>query len=169
VSWLDPLIPHLKTAHVGFLALWVAGLFALPRMLARHDPAIGQADFTRIRQATHYGYVWAITPAAVLAIASGTTLIFLREVFTGWMFAKLVFVGGLVAVHAWVGHTIVKVAETEGHHQPPEPLVPTLALLIAVLGILALVLAKPELEEVPLPAWLLEPRGGQLPFDVPRR
>ena len=169
MSWLESLIPHIKTAHIGFLAIWVAGLVALPRMLARHDPAIGQSDFTRIRHATHYGYVWAITPAAVLAIASGTTLIFLREVFTGWMFVKLVLVGGLVVLHAWVGHTIVKVAETEGRHDPPGPLLPTLALVGVVLGILALVLAKPELGEVPLPAWLLEPRGGQLPFNVPRR
>ena len=36
-------------------------------------------------------------------------------------------------------------------------------------SLLLLVLAKPELGEVPLPDWLLEPRGGQLPFDVPRR
>ena len=169
MSWLDTIVPHLKAFHVGFLALWVAGLIALPRMLARHDPAIGQADFTRIRHVTHYGYVWAVTPAAVLAIGSGTLLIFLREVFTAWMFAKLVLVGGLVAVHAWVGHTIVTVAETEGRHDPPGPLVPTIALLAVVTGILVLVLAKPELGEIPLPSWLLEPMDRQLPFDVPRR
>ena len=37
------------------IALWCAGLFALPMMLARHDPPIGQADHTRIRHANHYG------------------------------------------------------------------------------------------------------------------
>lgn len=169
MSWAVALVPHLKTLHIALLALWVAGLLALPRMLARHDPAIGQADFARIRHATHYGYVWVVTPAAVLAIGSGTLLIFLREVFDPWMFAKLVLVGGLVAVHAWVGHTIVAVAETEGRHEPPGPLLPTLALIGAVSGILLLVLAKPELGEVPLPSWLLEPLGAQLPFDVPRR
>lgn len=167
--WLDVLIPHLKVIHVGFMAIWVAGLVALPRMLARHDPALGQPDFARIRNATHYGYVWAITPAAVLAIASGTALIFLRDAFTGWMFAKLVLVGGLVALHAWVGHAIVAVAEPEGRHDPPGPLVPTLALLLVVPGILLLVLSKPELGELPFPTWLLQPVGGSLPFDVPRR
>ena len=169
MSWIEPLIPHIKTAHVGFLAIWVAGLVALPRMLARHDPAIGQADFTRIRHATHYGYVWVITPAAVLAIGSGTVLIFLREVYTGWMFAKLVLVAGLVVVHAWVGHTIVTVAETEGRHDPPGPFLPNLALVLAALGVLALVLSKPELGELPIPAWLSQPVGGELPFDVPSR
>ena len=169
MTWLEALVPHLKVAHLGFLSLWMAGLIALPRMLARHDHALGQPDFARVRHATHYGYVWFVTPAAILAIGSGTLLIFVREVFTGWMFGKLVLVAGLVALHAWVGQTIVKVAETEGRHEPPEPFWATVALAGPALGILLLVLAKPELQEVPLPSWLLEPRGASLPFDVPRR
>ena len=36
-------------------------------------------------------------------------------------------------------------------------------------GLAALLLAKPELGEIPMPGWLTEPRGHQLPFDVPRR
>lgn len=164
---LEAIIPHLKALHAGFIAVWIAGLLALPAMLARHDRAIGQADFTRIRHATHYGYVWAVTPAAVLAVGSGTALIFLREVFAPWLFAKLVCVAALVAIHAWVGHTIVAVAETEGRHEPPEPLVPTLLLSAVVTAVLFLVLAKPELDELPLPGWLLQPLDRDLPFDVP--
>lgn len=164
---LEQIIPHLKALHVGLLAIWMAGLAALPAMLARHDRAVHQGDFTRIRQATHYGYVWIATPAAVLTVATGTSLIFLREVFTGWMVAKLVGVAGLVVLHAWVGHTIVTVAETEGRHEPPRPFWPTLVLCGLVLLVLALVLAKPELDELPFPGWLLQPLGRDLPFDVP--
>lgn len=169
IWWLDPIVPHLKALHIAMLGLWCAGLFAMPLMLARHDPAIGQADYDRIRRATHYGYTLVITPAAILAIASGTVLIFVREVFEVWLYAKLVFVALLVAFHGWVGHILVAVAETEGSHTPPEPLTPLLLLLIPILAILTLVLAKPELGEIPLPGWLEEPRGVQLPFDVPRR
>jgi len=169
IPWLHSAIPYLKALHIAALVLWCAGLFALPLMLARHDPAIGQADYTRIRLASHYGYTAVVTPAALVAIGAGTLLIFLREVFVVWMFAKLVFVALLVGFHAWVGHTIVAVAETEGEHQTPEPRGPLLLLLVPVLAILVLVLAKPELEQVPLPDWLTQPRGGQLPVDVPRR
>lgn len=169
MTWAEGLIPHLKAFHIGFLAIWVAGLLALPHMLARHDRVIAQAEFAHIRKATHYGYAWVITPAAILAIASGTTLIFLRDVFTVWIFAKLVLVTGLVAMHAWVGHTIIEVAETEGHHEPPNALVPTVLILGLVIAILCLVLAKPDLGALPVPAWLLEPLGRQLPFDVPNR
>lgn len=167
--WVEGLIPHVKALHLGFVAVWVAGLFALPRMLARHDRAIVQAEFVQIRRATHFGYVWAITPAAILAISTGAALIFMRDVFTVWIFAKLVLVTGLVAMHAWVGHTIIAVAETEGQHEPPEPLLPTMVIFGLVIAVLFLVLSKPELGELPIPSWLLQPLGRQLPFDTPNR
>lgn len=167
IPWLEGAIPYLKALHIAALVIWCAGLFALPLMLARHDPAIGQADYSKIRLATHYAYTAAVTPAALLAIAAGTLLIFLRDVFVVWMFAKLVFVAMLMGFHAWVGGTIVAVAESEGKHQTSEPLVPMLILLIPVVAILVLVLSKPPLEAIPLPDWLTTPRGGQLPFDVP--
>jgi len=169
MTWAEALVPHLKALHLSFLALWVAGVLALPRMLARHDPVVVQAEFDHIRRATHYGYIWVITPVAVLTIATGTALVFMLGLFTVWILAKFVMVAGLVAVHAWVGHSIIRVAETEGRHQPPEPLVPTLLVCGLVIGILCLVLAKPELNEVPLPSWMLQPLGRQLPFDIPNR
>ena len=169
IAWLEPVIPHIKALHVIALSLWMGGLFGLPVMLSRHDPAIGQADFSRIRLASHVSYVWIVTPAAVTAIVAGTWLIFLREVFVVWMFAKLVFVALLIAFHAWVGHHIVKVGESDGRHEPPRPLVPLLVLLVPVLAILTLVLMKPELEEIPMPDWLTQPRDRQLPVsEVPR-
>lgn len=166
--WLDGLIPHVKAMHLSFVAVWIAGLFALPLMLARHDRAIVQAEFAQIRRATHFGYVWVVTPMAILAITTGAVLIFLRDVFTVWIFAKLVLVTLLVAMHAWVGHTIIAVAETEGQHEPPQPLLATVVIFGLVVGVLFLVLSKPELEEIAMPSWLLEPLGRQLPFDVPK-
>lgn len=167
--WHEAAVPYLKAFHIGMLLIWCAGLFALPLMLGRHDPAVGQSDYTRIRRATHYGYTMLVTPAAVLAIASGAALIFARELFDLWLFAKLVGVAGLVAFHAWVGNTLVTVAETEGTHIPPSPRVPLLILMLPITAILTLVLAKPELGELRMPDWLTSPRGVQLPFDVPSR
>ena len=170
MSWLVGVIPHLKALHLAMLLLWCAGLFALPLMLARHDPAVGQSDYTRMRQATHFAYTLCVTPAAVIAIASGTLLIFLREVFVTWMFAKLLAVALLVGFHVWVGYAVVAVAETRGVPKTPKRLVGATVVLVAlIVVILTLVLAKPELGEIPMPAWLTEPRGQPLPFDVPRR
>lgn len=168
MTGFDDIVPHLKALHVGFIALWMAGLLALPTMLSRwHDAANDHSDLRRIREATHYGYVWAITPIAGLAVGTGLALIFLREVFTIWMFSKLVLVAGLVSFHAWIGHTIVAVAEAESRKNPPELLVPYLMLFTLVAGVLFLVLAKPKFAELPMPAWLTQPVGGRLPFEVP--
>jgi hypothetical protein len=38
-----------------------------------------------------------------------------------------------------------------------------------MLAILALVLGKPDFSGIEFPGWLMEPVGGQLPFEVPRR
>lgn len=169
MNGLEAVIPHLKSLHIGMLVIWCAGLFALPLMLARHDPAIGQADYARIRRATHYAYAFVITPAAVIAIASGTGLIFLRGVFFTWLFAKLVFVAAMVGFHVWIGYVLVEVAERRGVHKVPRATMPLLLLMVPITCVLVLVLAKPDLEQIPLPDWLYEPLGNQLPFEVPRR
>ncbi|MCE6951531.1 CopD family protein [Cereibacter sphaeroides] len=166
---LADLVPYLKAVHITGLAVWCAGLFALPAMLAWHDPAIGQADYRRIRRATHYTYTLAVTPAAVAAVISGTWLVLIREVYDPWFILKLVFVSLLVAFHGWVGHTITEVAETPGSHRPPSPAVPNAVLMTLMLAILTLVLAKPEFDTLSGPAWLMTPLERQLPFAVPNR
>jgi protoporphyrinogen IX oxidase len=108
-----------------------------------------------------------ITPAALFAIGSGIALIFLREAFVPWLFAKLVFVALLVAFHAWVGGVLVGITETEGRHMPPHPVLPLILLLVPILAILTLVLGKPDLSGVPIPDWLTRTQGGQLPFATP--
>lgn len=161
------LIPHIKALHLAALILWCGGLFALPLTLALHDAAVRQADYTRIRHTTHFGYIFAITPAALVAIGSGTALIFLREAYVPWLFAKLVFVALLVAFHAWIGSVLIRVTENEGTHVPPHPMLPLILLLVPILAILVLVLGKPDLQAIPLPDWLMQPQARQLPFAAP--
>jgi protoporphyrinogen IX oxidase len=169
IDWLVATTPLFKAAHIATLSLWCAGLVALPLMLSRHDPAVGQADYNRIRRYLHLTYTIWVTPAAVIAVITGTWLVFLREVFVPWMFLKLVFVALLLTFHGWVGHIIVMMVETAGTHDPPNPVLPLLLLMVPVLAILFLVLAKPYLGWIEFPDWLTEPRGGQFPFEVPRR
>lgn len=168
IGSIEAIVPHIKAAHVSALAIWCAGVIALPLMLAHHDPAIGQADYGRIRHYTHYAYAFGVTPAAVVTVATGTMLIFLRDVFTPWMFAKFVLVAVLVATHGFVGHQILLASETAGQFRPAHPATPAVLTLVTVVAILFLVLAKPDLR-VEFPSWLTEPLGRQLPFAVPSR
>ncbi|HEY8213008.1 MAG TPA: CopD family protein [Methylocystis sp.] len=164
-----PLVPYFLAFHILTLSLWCAGLIALPLMLSRHDPAISQTDYARIRRYTHFAYTLGVTPAAVLAVVSGLALVFLRDAFTPWMFLKLVFVAALVLTHGWVGHTVTLMEETHGLHRPPHPALPAMATFIPIFAILFLVLDKPDLSEFRFPQWLSQPQGGQLPFLAPSR
>lgn len=166
---LSSLIPYLKALHIAGLLIWCAGLFALPTMIARHDPAIGLADYQRIRRASHYAYTLVVTPAAVISVIAGTWLILIREVYEPWLYLKLLFVALLVGFHGWVGHSIVAVAENAQSFRMPPPGLVALVLTLIILAILVLVLGKPEFGPLEGPDWLTEPLGRQLPFDVPRR
>lgn len=169
IDWLMPAIPLFKAAHIIGLAVWCGGLLTLPLMLTRHDPAISAQDYRTIRTASHRTYTLLVTPAAVLTVIAGTWLIFLREVYAPWMFAKLAFVAALVMAHGWIGHIVAKVGEEPDEHTPPAPYLPIALVFAPVLMVLTLVLAKPVLGWVAFPDWMTEPRGGQLLFDTPSR
>lgn len=169
IDWIVPAVPFFKAAHIIGLVVWVGGLIALPLMLTRHDPAISAGDYRMIRRASHLTYTMCVTPAAVIAVIAGTWLIFMRGVYTPWLFAKLAFVALMVLAHAWIGHVVVKIGEEPGEHTPPAPWLPISAVLVPALAILFLVLAKPVLDWIIFPQWLTETQGGQLLFDVPSR
>lgn len=161
-------ITLVKSLHIAAILFWAAGLIALPLLLSLHRPGHDQHSYQRIRRITHYGYIHVLTPAAVIAVAAGTALLFLRDVFVPWMFAKLVLVGGLVALHAWIGTQVVRMGE-HGNRRQPSPSWPLIAIAIILLAaVLVLVLAKPAPDWVKIPDWLATPRGRQLPVeDVP--
>ena len=154
-----------KALHIAALLLWCAGLLALPLVLERHRSDESQARYARLRLFTHYGYIAVVTPAAVLAIAAGTALIWMRGVFVPWMFVKLLAVGALVALHVFVGHTVLLMSERRGAHTPPPMWPVVLAAGIVMLAILLLVLGKPVLPDL-APDWLRTPRYRSLPFDA---
>lgn len=158
-------IALLKFVHIAAVLLWCAGLLALPVMLAQHRENDSQDRYTRIRKFTHYAYTRLVTPAAVIAVAAGTALIFMRETFVPWFFAKLVVVGLLVAAHALIGNIVVQMGEESGDTLAPRPWAPVGVVLAASVAILILVLAKPVFAPEAAPEWLQTPRNQSLPVD----
>lgn len=169
LEWLISTIPLWKALHLIALSIWCGGLLVLPMMLSMHEPAVSQHDYRIIRHSTHLTYTMIVTPAAVIAVIAGTWLIFLRQAFVPWLFAKLAIVAALLVLHAWIGRSIVRIAEEPGRHTPPNPYLPGAGVLACSVAILLLVLGKPDLGWIAFPDWLKAPRGGQLPFEVPSR
>lgn len=157
-----------KALHIAALSVWCAGLILLPIVIhsyRRSHASRNQAGFTEFRWLTHHAYRLVVTPAAVVAVAAGTVLIFVLEVLDIWLLAKLVVVTGMVLVHAWLGHVIgLAGARRDAYRLPPAGLV--LVVLLPLMGaVLWLVLAKPALDEVIalFPEMLREPRGHTIP------
>lgn len=165
------MIALLKAVHIIALALWCAGLILLPVLMQVHgrgQTLRTQAGFTEFRWLTHYSYTAVVTPAAVIAVTAGTILIFALEVFDIWMMAKLLAVTGMVILHAWLGHLVVKVGESRGTYSLPPVGLSLLAILPLIGVVLWLVLAKPALSEfiALLPEVLTEPRGHAIPIHL---
>jgi uncharacterized membrane protein YidH (DUF202 family) len=81
------------------------------------------------------------------------------------MFAKLVAVGLLVALHALIGHTVVQMSERRGDYIPPSPLPLVCAMIATMTGVLLLVLAKPAMPDL-TPDWLETPQNNHLPLEA---
>lgn len=157
------MIVALKAIHITALIVWCAGLVALPLMLRRVEPQQGQTTYARLRKITHFGYTRLVTPAAVIAVAAGIALIFLRETYTAWMIAKLASVGLLVCVHGFEGHVVLLTGEKIGDYDSPRAALMIVPALLAMMLVLLFVLAKPDFSTDIFPEWLTTPRDRQLP------
>jgi len=152
----------LKLLHIAFLAVWCGGLLALPGLLAREyrtpaGEAEGLGHLWQYRM-SRFAYDMIVSPAAVVAIGSGTALLFVTKPLEGWMFVKLVAVAGLVVIHMGIGRVIDRI---EAPDLRPTPLLAVLLLTAAAVFIgliLWLVLQKPAIGDEFFPDWLLRGR-----------
>ena len=159
----------LKALHIAALALWGGGLLALPGLMAREQRvAVGEAgrlDAVWRHRVSRFAYDVIVSPAAVVAIGSGTALIFVTRPLEGWLFLKLAAVGGLVITHMAVGRYI---DQLDTAALRPAGRMATALLVAAILFIcliLWLVLQKPAIPEGFFPGWLLDgPRALPWPF-----
>lgn len=158
------IVALVKAVHIAALVIWCAGLLALPLMLSKHEIGETQSNYGRLRLLTHVTYSYIVTPCAVVAITAGTALIFLRGVFVPWMFAKLVAVGLLVALHTRIGHIVLLMSERRGSYQPRSSAWMVAGSIATIVAVLALVLGKPIIPGF-APDWLATPRNAQLPVE----
>lgn len=97
------LLPWIKFAHLSALLAWCATLFALPVLLALYPQTVGGVDRRNLRAATRFTYIAVASPAAVIAVVSGTALIHPTASYGGWLLAKLTLVTAMVFFHAACG------------------------------------------------------------------
>src|SRR5690606_32333311 len=88
----------LKFVHIIAIAGWSAGLICLPFLYVQRRRLRGDA-LHRLHNFTRFFYVALVSPAAFVAVGSGTALIFVQATFEPWFAVKLAFVGIMVIIH----------------------------------------------------------------------
>jgi protoporphyrinogen IX oxidase len=141
-----------KFLHVGAIAFWSAGLIALP-FLYRQRTGLEAEALYRLHAFARFLYVGIVSPAAFVAIASGTALIFIQGTYEAWFFVKLALVAAMTGIHIFSGLMVLRLFEPDGHYPLWRLAVVAPSTLAVVTTILALVLAKPQLD---LPSELSE-------------
>ncbi len=158
----------LKFTHIAALSIWMAGLFYIPALIAFRRTAGNAEDFVRLRISSQFVFMIIASPAACLAVASGTALLFFTDVRHPWMLAKLAGVGMLAVCHYRFGSLLAGLSGEDQNIPVIRARVITAIATIAALLVLWMVLAKPVFGEGPLPAWMTEPSGilsSRLPSD----
>lgn len=133
----------LKIVHFATLLVWAGSLFYLPALLAAHPRTQSGPGFVRLRRMSRATYLAIASPAAILAIVSGSLLIVVAGVHGGWLVAKLAVVALMTAFHTICGHLLAAMRVPPVKRSPA-----ALASLVTVPAILVpatfyLVLGKP--------------------------
>lgn len=162
------MVTWLKLIHIAAISIWMAGLVSLPGLYVQRAAVGEEEQLYRLQRIVRFAYVRIVSPAAFLAVASGTALIFLREAFVPWLSAKLALVAVLAIIHALTGLVVIRLFK-EGEVYPPWRFVAVTVFTLALIsGVLFLVLAKPVIDPAALvPAVMTEPGGlGRLVRDL---
>jgi uncharacterized membrane protein len=153
------MITALKFIHLATIALWSGGLLALPFLFwQRHKLAAG-AELDRLHRITRLVYVEVTSPAAFIAIASGTGLIFLQATFAEWFSIKMVLVGLMSMLHVVAGLLIHKLFLPSGRFGPASFVSLSASYMVLIVAIIWVVLAKPDIDSNQFARQLFEPGG----------
>jgi uncharacterized membrane protein len=149
----------LKFLHLAAIAIWSGGLLALPFLFQQRRQFGAGPDLDRLHRLARFVYVETTSPAAFVAIASGTGLIFVQATFQEWFSLKMLLVGVMVMLHVAAGLVLLHLFAPEGHFGRFAYLTLTSAYVVVIVAILFVVLAKPHIASTRFAARLFEPGG----------
>jgi protoporphyrinogen IX oxidase len=97
-------VPWLKLLHLTAVTLWCGALLYLPLALAasRNDERLAEQRVLRLL------FTSVATPAALVAIASGTLIFLWQGPLAPWLVTKLAVVSLMVLLHASLGMLVLR-------------------------------------------------------------
>jgi len=149
----------LKFVHLAAIALWSGGLVVLPFLFWQRRKLKAGLDLDRLHRVARFVYVEITSPAAFVAIGSGTALIFVQTTFVEWFSLKMVLVGAMVMLHVVAGLILARLFSPKGHFGRFSYVALTSAYIVLITAIIWVVLAKPHIDSNQFAAHLFEPGG----------
>jgi uncharacterized membrane protein len=152
-------ITLLKFVHLAAIAIWSGGLLALPFLFWQRRALAAGPDLDRLHRITRLVYVELTSPAAFIAIASGTALIFLQGTFQEWFSIKMVLVGLMAMLHVVAGLVMHQLFSPKGRFGGLSFMTLTSSYSVLIVAIVWVVLAKPHIDSNQFAKRLFEPGG----------
>ena len=149
----------LKFIHLAAISIWSAGLIALPFLFRQRVLAGSRMDFDRLHRMTRFVYVAMTSPAAVIAIGSGTALIFFQATFQEWFSIKMALVAIMVMLHVAAGVTLPRVFLPGGSFGSFPYATWSGAYVVVITAIICVALAKPHIDANQFAIALFSPGG----------
>ncbi|WP_144631113.1 CopD family protein [Bordetella genomosp. 13] len=136
----------LMALHIAALTVWSAALLYLPVMFSV-DQEASTATTKRLRVMSRFAFVGLASPAAVLAILSGSGLAWLAQAGGSWLAAKLSVVALMACFHVYCGRLLAQLGHEGSHKKRRRAATAWLIVvpLVLIPTVLWLVLAKPTL------------------------
>ncbi|RUR28614.1 hypothetical protein ELY33_13785 [Vreelandella andesensis] len=137
-------MPWLKLLHIAALVIWCGALLYLPALLLHSLQLRKDAGFAQgTPPMPRFFYNSIATPAALVAIASGTLLFLLHGLLGGWLILKLGAVLLMVAAHGCFGWLILRLEMGIFKGVKAASLCALILALMGMFGVLGFVLSKP--------------------------
>ena len=149
----------LKFVHLAAIAIWSGGLLVLPFLFWQRRTFTAGQELDRLHRITRMVYVELTSPAAFIAIASGTALIFLQTTFTEWFTIKMVLVGLMAMLHVVAGLVMHRLFAPNGRFGRLSFVALASGYAVLITAIVWVVLAKPHIDSNQFATHLFEPGG----------
>lgn len=140
---MSPELVAVLGLHIVGLVAWCAALLYLPALIVAGPALRGALCWRADMPPARAVFTMAATPAALLAIVTGSLLVLLERTFGVWLVFKLTAVAGMVAAHVFLGLLILR-QEDNPHAVLVRPCITVALASVALIAtVLWLVLAKP--------------------------
>jgi len=138
-------VPWLKLLHISAVVVWCGALLYLPALIAAATTAPSAARDVQPRWSSlpRRVFIGLATPAALLAIVSGTLIFVSQGLLAPWLMFKLGGVGLLVLGHGACGLLVLRTEQGQRGGVRVACHMVMVLMVLCLLGIAWLVLRKP--------------------------